>query len=189
MSDPLINVPIRDIDTAGRVVTIVRSFGDANDKIAHLARIVRLGAQRTDRFGVAPVAAHLGTIERAHAWVRDSIGYAEEPEEKLETAAYIAREGYGDCDGQAVLLATLVCLLGGSAILVPMGGSEDDPQHLSTLVRADGGSIGVSAWQPFGRRAPAGWTWAETTLRGARFGEIPFEAAKRLRAIRSDLSA
>lgn len=187
-TDPLSNVPIRDISPTGAVLVDVRSFESVTAKVRHLAELVRSGARRWDVRGVVHIADRLATIEQCHAWVRDRIAYTEEPIEALETAAYIARDGRGDCDGQAVLVATLVLCLGGSAVLVPQGGKPDDPAHLVALVKEGGETCFVAPWQPFGLDAPPGWHWAETTLRGARFGEAPSVAAARLKpTARSDL--
>jgi hypothetical protein len=188
-TDPLVDIPIRDVSPSGLVIVDVRTFVDVRAKVEHLAELVRAGAMRSDGYSAGPIARLvLGSVEQCHAWVRDRIAYTEEPSEMLETAAFIARERRGDCDGQAVLVATLVLCLGGSAILVPQGGKPDDPAHLVTLVKAGGGSCHVAPWQPFGLAAPAGWQWAETTLRGARFGETPSEAARRLKPTgRADL--
>lgn len=185
MTDPLVNVPVRDLDAYGQTIVDARTFADVATKLRYLARLTMDGARRADVFGVARLARSLGSVERCHAWVRDEIEYASEPAEKLETAAYIARERAGDCDGQGVCLGAMVIALGMSVALVPMGGTPEEPSHLATAVGPSGPRVIVARWVPFDADAPPGWTWTETTVK-AFYGENPMRAAVRLGVVRED---
>jgi hypothetical protein len=185
-TDPLVDVPVRDLDGDGRTLLDLLSFPSVTAKVKFLAHLATAGAYRSDRFGVGRLARELGTLEKCHAWVRDSVRYAREPEEKLESAAYIASTRAGDCDGQAVCLGSMVIALGMTIALVPMGGTPDDPSHLATAVGPMGACAVVARWQPFGLEAPRGWIWTETTI-AAFYGEVPAVAADRLGVGREDL--
>ncbi len=184
--DPNRDVPVRDVDALGATIEIVRSFADARDKGRYLTVLALVGSRRPDRWGVQHLARELGSPEACHAYVRDLVRYADEPTEKLETAAYVARELAGDCDAQAVILGAMLISLGCSVELVLQGGTPEDPSHAAIRFRADGRSIHLARWEPFGREAPRRWTWAETTVR-AELGEIPYAAAVRLGSMRADL--
>ena len=185
-TDPLVDVPVRDLDADGHTLIDVVTFPSAIAKVKYLAALAATGARRADAFGVARIARELGTVEKCHAWVRDRVQYEREPEEKLESAAYIAHALAGDCDGQGVCLGSMVIAIGMTIALVPMGGTPDDPSHLATAVAPLGARAIVAAWQPFGLEAPPGWTWTETTI-AARFGEVPSRAQERLGVGREDL--
>jgi hypothetical protein len=180
-TDPLLRIPIRDLAPDGSTLIETRSFRDIGEKLECLAEMARTYARKTGGL--------LGprTLEAWHAWVRDSIQYADEPEEMLETPAYTTRARFGDCDAQACLLAALVVASGaGSAMIVPMGGSPEDPAHVTVLVKpgplshfAGHAGVWVGPWSDPHAPAPAGWSWAETTIPNARFGESPGAANDR----------
>lgn len=183
-ADPLEGVPLRDY-VRGAVVTTWHDFASAQEKAQFLARVALEHAPR-----VRVLARMLGSLEQIHAFVRDAIAYEDETIERLETPSYVIHARRADCDGQAVLQAALVAALGGAAELVPLGGEPDDPKHLGVRVRplAAGvvAPVVAAPWEPLGRSAPAGWTWAETTL-AAGFGELPGAAARRLGTVRADV--
>lgn len=174
--DPLINVPLRDLDARGRERVTFVTFSSAAHKAYFLAELARQGAEHPE---IVALARRLGTIEACHAYVRDRIRYAHEPAEKLETAVFTLHDGHGDCDAQIVLLVALVLAIGGGAVVSLQGGTPDDPAHVVAALCAAPRGVRVLDWQPFGWPAPAGYQWAETTITIARFGEIPIEAKRR----------
>jgi hypothetical protein len=182
--DPLYCVPVRDIDSHGRIIHYRQSWRTSAQKLEHLRDLAIGGVARRDAYAAVWIATDLGTVEDCFFFVRDEVRYDNEEIERLETAAYTLHVGEADCDGQAVLLATLVACVGGSCALIAMGGPDaSDPSHVATLVRAGGGQIVTLPWQPFDARAPEGWTWAETTI-AAELGESPKAAVARVSAPR-----
>lgn len=182
-TDPLVAVPFRDIH-GHAVVSTFHTFRNASAKVDFLARRALEHAPR-----VRILARQLGSLEAVHVFVRDWIAYLDERIERLESPSFVLAAREADCDGKGVLLAALVAALGGACELVPMGGTADNPQHLGTRVCASlAGASAVSAapWEPLGRAAPPGWTWAETTI-AAEFGELPGDAAVRLGVMRADV--
>lgn len=173
--DPLLAVPVRDL-VAGREVVTRRTFSSAKGKAYYLAELARRGAMRPE---IRALARRLRTIEACHAYVRDRIRYAHEPVEMLESAVYTLVTGEGDCDAQIVLLLALVLVIGGGGLVSTQGGTADDPAHAVAALCAEPRGVRVIDWQPFGWPAPAGYSWAETTITIARFGETPIEAKRR----------
>lgn len=187
--DPLVNVPVRDVLPNGVVVEERRTFSDQRAKMRFIATVAMRGSFRTDWHSVSALMRREGitSIEDAHRFVRDSIMYANEPREMLETGAYIAREKFGDCDGQGALLGEMIAILGHSAALVPMGGTPEESDHLGVMFARDGRRrVVVAPWMPHGMPPPRGWTFAETTIRAA-LGELPIDAHMRLGGKRADL--
>lgn len=184
--DPLVDVPVRDVAPDGSTIVELRSWPSVGAKLADLCELAAAGARRHD---VITIARMLGSVARAHAFVRDAVRYEDEPAEMLESPSFVLSRRASDCEGQAACLAALALVLGHSAILVPMGGTPDDPAHLAILVTVRPAArpcVAPGAWQPWGLRAPTGTQWAETTVR-AELGEIPSEAARRLGEARADL--
>lgn len=70
----------------------------------------------------------------------------------------------GDCEDLATLVVALWATAGLTARIQWIG-QEGDQDHVSAQVQIPG----------------AGWIWGEPTIKGARFGEYPYDAARRLR--------
>jgi hypothetical protein len=158
-TDPLLEVPVRDLDDRGHVIYVRRSWRSNVGKVRTLRDIAAAGVDREDDFAAVHVARTVASdldgvdaLEAIHAFVRDHVAYEDETIERLESAAFVLWCGEADCDGQAVTQATLVASIGHSAALVPLGGpSANDPQHLGIAVRVGGGEILAWPWRPFER--------------------------------------
>lgn len=137
--------------------------------------VVRLARRLKERAPDAHVLARM-----LHRFVQTRVTFVRETVETFRGAGYlaerIATNGYwiGDCDCSADLLFAIARAAGLPARFrfFAKGGQ---PAHVAT-------QIGEQTREGFV------WQWAETTLRGAAFGEHPLSAAKRLGVIdRSDL--
>lgn len=114
-----------------------------------------------DAAGVAEPRRHmlerlLAAVQRRVRYVPDPVG--QDPVTTWETAR-------GDCKDSAVLFASMAVALGARVRLMAMGW-KGRPSHVCAQVALDAG---------------APWLWAETTLDGARLGEHPTDALRRLR--------
>jgi hypothetical protein len=104
-----------------------------------------------------------GGVERALVYVQGLPYAADPPGEYVQGAAYTAAWG-GDCEDLAGLLHVLVGIGGHRARLVWLAQPWATLDHVSAQVVI----------------VPCGWTWCEPTLPGARVGEDPYSAARRL---------
>lgn len=78
--------------------------------------------------------------------------------------------GAGDCKSSATLLAAFAKSIGLRARLVAQGHESDlEPSHVVCELGWNDEAGGL-----------VGWFFAETTVRGARLGEVPYLAARRL---------
>lgn len=212
MSDPLVDVPVFDLGPGGVGQTLtLRSFASVGAKVGYLEQLAH--AARYDpivrslmRREIAPYVAGCTRTEVAsaiQAWVARAIGYGEEPEEILETPRHVLAHPHGtlykgevrgpDCDDHAVLAAALYGQRGIRWRFVTLGGTPDDPAHLTVAVAPLAGDrstlVEPARWMPLESwRLPSPWMWAETTTGPqTRFGEAPYEAARRQRLERPDL--
>lgn len=108
-----------------------------------------------------PLAAYL------LAWVHQHVRFIEEPIEAFIGWREVLAVG-GDCDDMARLLVALLRALHVPARLATLG---DPPIHVAAQVHTF-----------------TGWQWLEATVRGARVGEAPADACRRLGIpVRADL--
>ena len=107
-----------------------------------------------------------------HEYVRDGIRFVREPRERFADSWWTLELGQGDCDDKARLLVSLARAIRLPARFVPL------------MLRAElfGPNVPGHVCAQFGfpTAKPTRWVWAETTLPGARFGEHPREAKRRL---------
>jgi hypothetical protein len=133
--------------------------GDARDPdIVRLARRMRQLAPRDRDFA--------GCV---HAFVQKYIRFARERGEIFQAAPITLRRAVGDCDCHARLVFALL-LAGGLRPRLAFLHRDGGPIHVLVQVHHAGA-----------------WVWLETTVKGARFGEHPVAAARRLGVIRSDV--
>lgn len=114
---------------------------------------------------VAGAADELGAARRIHAAVQRFVTYVDESVETFRSPEETLELG-GDCDDSARLCAALARAAGVRAELVYLPQSFATDDHVVTRLAGH---------------------WAEATI-GARFGEDPYVAAKRLGTQRRDLS-
>lgn len=132
------------------------------------------------------------------------VAYEMDPdgEEIFQTARWSIVGGVGDCEDKSVTFATLAILAGLDADVVWVFQPDADNNHVPARVSLsllDGRNVEElrAPWDDDGRRypkvrvlvgpraahRPAGrLRWAEPTLRGARVGEHPYDALRRLGA-------
>lgn len=104
-----------------------------------------------------------------------SVGYHEDRpgEEWFQRPDYTLRHG-GDCEDLSTLFVALAKTLGLRARLEWFTQPNASLNHVTSKV-----------WLGPNHRVPVdedGWAWAETTMRGARLGECPYDALERLQA-------
>lgn len=133
--------------------------GDATDPvIAALAKRIRRHSPRDRDFA--------GTV---HAYVQKYIAFRREKGEVFQSGPFTLRRGEGDCDCHARLVYALL-LAGGMRPRLAFLHRGGPPIHVLVQVYHSGE-----------------WVWLETTVKGARFGEHPWTAARRLGVVRSDV--
>jgi hypothetical protein len=142
-----------------------------DDRIRKLAVRIASGvpSDAAGRVDVAKLAAAL------HHAVTHRVRYLDEGPETMATAWDTWSTGIGDCDDSARLLLALARSVRIKAALVAFfnrrdAGGDIQPEH-ATVMLHDG----------------TAWRWAEPSIRGARFGEEPRAAARRLGANRAEL--
>lgn len=134
---------------------------------ATLKAMVRLARQYKKDAGVREVVAKLirdlpqydqaGEIRVLHAFVRDSIRYTSDIRnvETLQTPKATLELGIGDCDDKALLLATMLEIVGRPARFVAIGMNGGGLSHVLAEVRH-----GKRGWMPLETIRPVspGWT-------------------------------
>lgn len=153
----------------------------AEAKIALLERAAKLDARKDPQIRQRALSALSGVprgadgrylpsvaAKRLHALVRDAVPYVGEGVETFQSTDVTMRFG-GDCDDSARALYAHAFAVG-------------HPVKLDTLTSCRGGvcaksHVACKLWD--GRE----WQWAETTLRGAAFGEEPRHALRRLKSL------
>ena len=93
-----------------------------------------------------------GEIDALFRWVQDRIRYVRDPTdiEMLHTPGGVLRDGQSDCDGQAVLLASLLESIGHPTRFVAISLSPGEWQH-------------VYAQTVYGRSGRPNWVTLDTT--------------------------
>ena len=94
------------------------------------ARIISVSPEKDD-------LAEAGTLQD---WVRANIRYTGDvlDVETLQTPDYTLQEGYGDCDDQAILLATLLMAVGIPAAYVAIGVDGEPYSHVMAFAQLRG---------------------------------------------------
>lgn len=74
-------------------------------------------------------------VSALQAWVSNNIRYVADTldVELIQTPDYTLQEGYGDCDDQSVLLATLLMAIGISAAYCAVGVNNEPFSHVLTV--------------------------------------------------------
>lgn len=108
-------------DTLKKMVAIVRKYSGCSPDITTVnhasALLVANGFDdtRVNRYQI---------IKAIQNWVRDSIGYAHDPYlvEMIQTPPRTLERGFGDCDDKAILLCSLLSVLGFECEFLAVGG-------------------------------------------------------------------
>ncbi|MEI6456825.1 MAG: transglutaminase domain-containing protein [bacterium] len=115
-------------------------------------------------------------------WVRDNISYVSDPldSEYIQLPEETLNNGGGDCDDQAVILASLLMCVGFRCALVTL------PKHIYAAVHAPDAPGNVrtykdKAW-PDGTSA-RDWIGFDPTCTNCRFGELPEDDINNINAI------
>jgi predicted transglutaminase-like cysteine proteinase len=97
----------------------------------------------------------MGEIKRLHAYVRDNIRYLRDIHgvEVLQSPPETLRRGYGDCDDKAILLATMLEVIGHPARFVAVGKAPGKFTHVYVETRVGPKWIGLETTEP----VEAGW--------------------------------
>lgn len=132
--------------TLSIMARLVKSFRANPEFIAFTHAVLQGVAPKDDR----------GEIERIFAYVRDRIIYRKDPVdvEALRAPDVLIRDGHGDCDDKATLLAAMLEAVGYDARFVVIGFQPDDFTHVYVEVRFGPG------WMPLDstESVPAGWS-------------------------------
>lgn len=99
----------------------------------------------------------LAEVSAIHAWVKDKIRYVRDISgvETLQTAEYTLANGFGDCDDQSVLLASLLESIGQHTRFVAVSFSPGLFSHVYVQVRH--GNIGPWLGAETIINKPLGW--------------------------------
>lgn len=108
-----------------------------------------------------PEPAGLSYPRLVQWWVQENIAFVPELRETFTDAVTMLRVRMGDCDDHARLVYALLRSIGARMKLATLG---RPPIHVAAVIQLDDGR----------------WRWLETTVPGARFGEHPVAAARRL---------
>lgn len=103
--------------------------------------------------------------------VQGSVRFEREIGEVFQSPRVTLERGVGDCDCHSRLVYTLLVAGGVPSRLAFLGRSGGGPRHVVAQARTE-----------------TGWTWLETTVPGARYGEHPIAGAIRVGAVRPDVS-
>lgn len=98
--------------------------------------------------------------------------------ESLQRPLYTLLHG-GDCEDLAQLLMAVLMILGFDVIPVWLEQEGETQNHTTMIVRVLGTTGDPRLTRDLGEH---GWNWAESTIKGARLGEHPYEAAERVRS-------
>lgn len=152
------------------------TFGDDREKLNFMREladeysrhpaIVELAQRLTRR-----IREPFDQVATLHRFVRDGIRYERDPNrrEQLATPTAVLAKGYDDCDGKVVLCCSLVRAIGIDDEPHPLW-LADILRHVQHRARWPG-----SERAPVALRAPGGWIRGELTIRGAEFGQNPYE--------------
>lgn len=117
--------------------------------IAKMAKLARAGARSYEIRNLAtritrgvPSKDYRGELAALYKWERDNIRYRKDPVELewVQSPARTVKEGAGDCDDKATLLAALVGSLGHEWYFDTVGPSSTVQKHVAVVVRLDDGS-------------------------------------------------
>lgn len=133
---------------------------------------VRKAAQRILRDAAVPAHDFLGELRAIHTWVADRIRYLRDPVgvELLQSPQRTLRDGMGDCDDKATLLAGLLRSIGHPAQLAfrvigtnPVSGQFG---HVYVVAKMGGRRIPLD---PTRAGTPPGWEYQTPVIAG----EVP----------------
>lgn len=146
-------------------VLLLANLAELDSRQPEIIQLARALAARTDH---TPV----GIARMLLAVVGEGVDFLPEPRELFRPAQTTLEDGVGDCDCSARAYLALARAAGLQAGLATLG---NPPTHVAPIVHLG---------------EPQGWTWAETSLRGAELGEHPIAAARRLGVrVRPELAA
>lgn len=134
---------------------IARTLKVMRHMVRHFRRdpeIVALAAELTAQL---PDKDYAGEVETLHAYVRDSIRYLNDVNEieTVRTPLVTLAHGAGDCDDQAVLLASLLEATGKPTRFVAAGFMGDDLSHVWTEAKVGESWYALETTEP----VPMGW--------------------------------
>jgi transglutaminase-like putative cysteine protease len=137
------------------------------DRVRILTELAEEGARdsRVVAFAREAASGSSGAQAAANVLARvQALPYVDEPpgEEWFQPAAYTLAHG-GDCDDLVVLFVAAMRVLSVPATVYWITQTGQRLNHVTAQVYLSGR-----------------WLWAETTIPGARLGESPYEAARRL---------
>jgi transglutaminase-like putative cysteine protease len=109
----------------------------------------------------------LGLMRDLQTFVRDAIGYIEDPSwEEISDSQTILERGYGDCDDKVRLFVALARAVGRDSRVRPVHDQEGFFYHVQAEARWPG-SEQIAGSQP------GGWVLIELILRGCGIGQTP----------------
>lgn len=134
---------------------IARTLGVMRLMVRHFRRdpqIIALAAELTAQLDDKDYA---GEVEALHAFVRDSIRYLNDVNEveTVRTPLLTLEHGAGDCDDQAVLLASLLEATGKPTRFVAAGFMGGDLEHVWTEAKVGDSWYALETTEP----VPMGW--------------------------------
>jgi hypothetical protein len=120
--DPLPNDSIDAVrDTLKKMVAIVRKYSGCSPDfttVNHASALLSQNGIRDTRMNRYQI------IKLFQNWVRDGIGYAHDPYlvEMIQTPPRTLDRGFGDCDDKAILLCSLLSVIGFECEFLAVGG-------------------------------------------------------------------
>ncbi len=106
-------------------------------------------------------------------FVQKDVGYVDDPDGEWYQGVRYTLEHGGDCEDMATLFVAMASCVGIPARLVWLEQPKARLNHVTAqvLVPKPSGLLGRSSGEP-------DWRWAEPTIRSAKIGEHPYEAAR-----------
>lgn len=165
-------------------------LGSRHPRVISLARFARQN-NPTD-----PLSELLVALHELVTFVPDCGDGTCEEFQRAEHTLFVRHAG--DCDDMSIAYSSLARAIGFPSRVVWIDQPDKPNNHVASQAcapirpasRVDQNYAVMVHSNPAGPSCsqPNGWTWVETTLRGAAVGEHPYTAAKRLGVIRDDLS-
>lgn len=154
MGGTLLRCPTHEDVVAACYAMALREPGPRTVELANLLRV-----------GCPGPAVDVTHARKIQAWIQLHVQFVEEFPETFQAPDATIQRLYGDCDDQCILAMALARELGVTARIVPFARGKGW-SHVAMQYH-------LTVWGV--------WVWGETTL-GARFGEHPQEARKRISA-------
>jgi hypothetical protein len=184
--DPLEHVPILELGPDRTTIVSFRSFSDVTAKVRAIGYLSQKPEQSRDALELArQLRADVRAVEQlraAHEWRTTHLRYELEPEQILQSADHALAQHHGDCTAHAIVGAAIARGLGYHTALVTMGGTAEDPEHLSLLIalHREEARATPPAWLPFEPACPVvpGWVWSDSSTpigksKPVAFGQAP----------------